>query len=115
MEIDRDKKEQEQKMISQCEEYSAGYNLLLKWISSRQEQLARPDFPKTTEETQELLDKFRCERVEENDKEKKKKELGVMEQRLIEFQQRHNKDFHLPQFSKLEKVFTLLNNLITQN
>ena len=108
MEIDRDKKEQEQKMIGQCEEYSAGYNLLLQWISSKQEQLTRPDFPKTAEETQKLLDKYRHQRDEEKEKEKRKRELGAMEQELSEFQQRHDKDFHLPQFAKLEMVYNSL-------
>ena len=101
MEIDRDKKEQERKMISQCEEYSAGYNLLLQWISSRQLQLESHDFPKTIEETQKLLGRFRHQRAEEKEKEKRKKELGAMEQEL----QRRQTDFHFPQFAKLEKVY----------
>ena len=104
MEIDREKKEQERKMTSLCEEYSADYSLLLKWISSRQEQLARPDFPKTADETKRLLNRFRHQRTEEKDKEKKKNELGVMEQELTEYQRRQSKDFHLPQLAKLEMV-----------
>ena len=109
MEIDRGKKEQDRKMISQCEEYTASYNLLLKWISSKQEQLARPDFPKTAEETERLLDRYRHQRVEEKEKEKRKSELGAMEQELTEFQQRQNRDFYLPQFAKLEMVCDLIN------
>ena len=83
------------------EEYSAGYNLLLQWISSRQGQLASYDFPKTVEETQELLDRFRQQSAE---KENEMKELGVMEKELTEFQQRYKLDFHLPQFTELEQV-----------
>ena len=106
MEIDRDEKEQERLMTSQCDEYSAGYNELLKWISTRREQLASPYFPETADETQRLLDKFRCQRAsaEEKEKEKLKNELGVKEQRLSEYQRRHNKNFDLPQFSNLEEV-----------
>lgn len=104
MENDRERKEQERKMSSLCEEYSSGYNLLLKWVSSRQLQLASHDFPKTVEESQKLLDKFKRQKMEEGGKEKLKKELGAMEQRLAEFRRRHNKDFHFPEFAQLEKV-----------
>ena len=83
------------------EEYSAGYNILLQWISSRQGQPASYDLPKTVEETQELLDRFRQQRAE---KENEMKELGVMEKELTEFQQRYEIDFHLPQFTELEQV-----------
>ena len=85
-------------------EYSTGYDTLLKWISTRQEQLASPDFPKTAEDTQRLLDKFRRQRAIEKEKEKRKKELGEMEEELTEFHRKHEKDFHLPQFTELEKV-----------
>lgn len=111
MDIDREKKEQERKMLSLCEEYSADYKLLLKWISSRQEQLARPDFPKTADETQRLLNRFRHQRAEEKEKEKRKNELSAMEQELAEYQRRHSKDFHLPQFAKLEMVRIVLHNV----
>ena len=111
---DHDKQEQE-KMNILCEEYSAGYNELLKWISSRQEQLVEPDFPETAEEAQRLLDMFRRQRAEDKEaKEPRKKELSAMEQRLSEFQRRYKKDLHFPQFSKLEKVFIkiIMQNLI---
>ena len=90
---DRDKQEQE-KMNVLCEEYSAGYNELLKWISSQQEKLTKPDFPETAEETQRLLDMFRRKRPEDKEaKEPRKKELGAMEQSLrpSEFQRKYKK------------------------
>ena len=116
MEIHHDIKEQERKMISKCEEYSAGYNLLLQWISTRQEQLASPVFPKTAEETQRLLDRFKHQKVEEKENEKRKNQLGAMEQELTEFQRRHDKDFHLPQFAQLEMVHSMhVHDLINRN
>lgn len=91
-------------MTSKLEEYSAGYNRLLRWISSRQEPLASPEFPTTVEETRRLLDNFRQQRTEDKEEEKKKKELGAMEKELAEFQQKYNKEFDYPQFAKLEMV-----------
>ena len=85
-------------------QYSTGYNALEKWVSTRQEQLANPEFPKTTEETQRLLDRFRRERAKEKKEEERKKALGVMEEELLEFQKTHERDFQLPQFTELEKV-----------
>ena len=113
MELDRDEKEQERMMTSRVEEYSAGYNLQLKWISSRQDQLASPDFPTTVEETQKLLDKFRHQRTEEKEEEKRKRELGSMEREIAEFQQKYNQEFDYPQFAKLEMVCVYrINNLL---
>ena len=77
--------------------YLADYNLLLKWISSRQDQLASHGFPKTSEEAQKLLDRLRHQqRAEEKEKEKRMKELGVMEQELTEFQRRYGREIHFP-------------------
>ena len=108
LERDRKRKEHERKMISLCDEYSASYDLLLQWTSSRQLQLSSHDFPKTIEETQKLLEKFKGQKMEEKEKEKSKKRLGLMEQKLADFQRRHNKVFHFPQFAQLEKVKYLM-------
>ena len=104
LESDRERKEQERNIFSLCDEYSASYDLLLQWTSSRQLHLSSHDFPKTIEETQKLLEKFEGQKMEEKEKEKLKKKLGLMEQKLAEFQRRHNKEFHFPQFAQLEKV-----------
>ena len=86
------------------EKYSAAYNELQKWISTKQEQLASRDFPDMIEETQQLLETFRKHREEEKQKEKDIQDIGAMEKKLTEFQQRHKIDFQLPQFNALEKV-----------
>ena len=83
------------------EKYSAAYNELQKWISTRHEKLASRDFPDTIVETQQLLETFRKQREEEKEK---VQEIGAMEKELTEFQQRQKIDLQLPQFTELKKV-----------
>ena len=65
LESDRERKEQERNIFSLCDEYSDGYDLLLQWTSSRQLHLSSHEFPKTIEESQKLLEKFKGQKMEE--------------------------------------------------